>query len=318
MRYHQAFMGWQGKAIGVSLGSFLGPWGALAGAAAGHFLMDRKAVPPEKQRLRLLAVSAAALHELACVEGRYPVKTDRVIRAILEEINRELRGGLSAHELAYLIDDAVRLDQSLARLAQMVRGNPGLARAALIWLWRVAVSNGDESPQAVERIDWYVRQSGVSAETARQVTFFFSRHAGTFPSEEGRCTACTVLGVPYQAGVDQIKTAYRKLSQTYHPDKHAALDPAIRALTAEKFAQVKQAYDQLCGTRTGELFACQATTGELVPAVSGLTVVCLRCGQSAQFRADQDLAAVRCLTCQSLLAFDRERLVMFQSGASRR
>ena len=29
------------------------------------------------------------------------------------------------------------------------------------------------------------------------------------------------------------------------PDKHADLDPDIKALTAEKFAQIKRAYDVL-------------------------------------------------------------------------
>ena len=58
-------MNWRGKMIGGSIGSFLGPWGTLAGAAVGHVLVDRKeAQTAEKESLRLLAVTAGALYEI--------------------------------------------------------------------------------------------------------------------------------------------------------------------------------------------------------------------------------------------------------------
>ena len=63
-------MNWRGKAIGGSIGSFFGPLGALAGATAGHFLVDRKnAGAAERHSLRLVALAAGALHELAVAQG---------------------------------------------------------------------------------------------------------------------------------------------------------------------------------------------------------------------------------------------------------
>lgn len=296
-------MNWQGKALGGSIGSMFGPWGALAGAAAGHFFVDRKAPSPEKQALRLLAVAAAALHELAGVDGRYAAKEDKAIRAILAEINHSVGTALSPHELAYLVDDAARIDRALARLAALARENQALARASVTWLWRVAVSDCDETPAEVESITAFARHVGLSEDELRQASLLYVRQAAA--AHQDRRAACSVLGVPYHADDAQIKSAYRSLSQTYHPDKHAGLDPAIKALTAEKFAQVKAAYDALCGAPAGEWFVRQADSGRLAPAAADAIACCFICGQKTRLPAAGHLASARCPVCQSLLAFEQ-------------
>ncbi|HRB11300.1 MAG TPA: DnaJ domain-containing protein, partial [Ottowia sp.] len=51
-----------------------------------------------------------------------------------------------------------------------------------------------------------------------------------------------VLGVPKNAGDDEIKKAYRKLAMKYHPDRNQG----DAAATAEgKFKEVKEAYEML-------------------------------------------------------------------------
>ena len=52
-----------------------------------------------------------------------------------------------------------------------------------------------------------------------------------------------VLGVPRDAGVDEIKKAYRKLSRTYHPD--ANIDNPNKAQAEEKFKQIQEAYNRI-------------------------------------------------------------------------
>jgi DnaJ-domain-containing protein 1 len=294
---------WQGKLIGGSLGSFLGPWGALAGAAAGHWFVDRKAPSPQKQAQRLLAVTAAALYELANADGRYTAKEDKAIRAVLAELNRAVGGALSPHELAYLIDDCTRIDRALPRLAAQARDAPDLARASLVWLWRVAVSDGDETPAEVNCIGHYARHTGLPEEDVRYASLLYVRHSA---SAQERRAACHVLGVPCHADETQIKSAYRALSQTYHPDKHAGLDPAIQALTAEKFAQVKAAYDTLSGKSWGDWFALSATGGRLVPAGAGAESRCFTCGQCVRLPAAGHIVSARCPLCQTLLAFERD------------
>ncbi len=299
-------MNWRGKMIGGSIGSFLGPWGTLAGAAVGHVLVDRKeAQTAEKESLRLLAVTAGALYELAGADGRYTGREDQTIRAILGEMNQHLGTRLSPHELAYLIDDSSRIDRSLARLAALARGNPPLARAAAAWLWRVAVSDGDPTPAEQDGIFAFSRHAGLAEDEARSASLLYVRQSAAAP-EQGRREACHTLGVPYQADAAAVKSAYRALSLKYHPDKHAALDPDIRALTAEKFAQIKAAYDILCGGAPGgDWLVKEDGTGRLVPAAADATACCFLCGKRCRLPSAEHLASARCPACQVLLGFER-------------
>jgi len=298
-------MNWRGKALGGSIGSMFGPWGALAGAAAGHYFVDKKAPNPEKQALRLLAVTAGALYELAGVDGRYTAKEDKIIRSILGEINQNSGTSLAPHELAYLIDDSSRIDRSLARLAATVRENPPLARAAVSWLWRVAVSDSDENREETACITAFSYHAGLSEDELRHVSVLYVRYASA-SSDKDRQDACSMLGVPYHADSAAIKSAYRQLSQKYHPDKHAGLDPDIRALTSEKFAQVKAAYDLLNLNAEHAWFTNQADSGRLAPAAADSTVSCFACGLKVRLPLAGHLASARCPACQALLAFERD------------
>lgn len=51
-----------------------------------------------------------------------------------------------------------------------------------------------------------------------------------------------VLGVPYDARPEEIKSAYKKLAQKYHPDKFADGDPVVEELAREKMSRVNEAY----------------------------------------------------------------------------
>lgn len=305
-------MNWRGKMIGGSIGSFFGPWGALAGAAVGHAFVDRKqAAAAEKESLRLLAVTAGALYELAGVDGRYTPREDQAIRAILGEMNQRLGTRLPAHELAYLVDDSSRIDRSLARLVSLVRPNRDLARAATSWLWRVSVSDCDPTPAETDCILSFARHAGLTEDETLHASLLFVRQGAAPASDKDRRAACDTLGVPYHCDAATAKSAYRALSLKYHPDKHGGLDPDIRALTAEKFSQIKTAYDTLCeGTAERaddrEWLAKRADTGRLTPAAPDDVVLCFLCGKKARLPPREHLASARCPGCQTLLAFERD------------
>ena len=57
----------------------------------------------------------------------------------------------------------------------------------------------------------------------------------------------SILGVSPSATDDEIKTAYRKLSQQYHPDKH--LDSVMEEIATQKMAEINAAYDQIMNMR---------------------------------------------------------------------
>src|SRR5574344_2809008 len=100
-------MAWQGKIIGGTLGSMFGPWGAIAGAAAGHFFLDRKRQREAlRQRQTSLAFLAGTLYRFATIDGPYQPKEEAVILAVLAEANGELGKCFPPQALRGLVDEA--------------------------------------------------------------------------------------------------------------------------------------------------------------------------------------------------------------------
>jgi molecular chaperone DnaJ len=73
-----------------------------------------------------------------------------------------------------------------------------------------------------------------------------------------------ILGVPKDAGVDQIKKAYRKLALEYHPDKHKG-DKAAET----KFKEINQAYEVLSDKQKRSTYDQFGSAGETAGGFGG-------------------------------------------------
>jgi len=309
-------MKWRGKAVGGSLGSMFGPAGALVGAAAGHFLLDRKGEAPKKQKERVLALTAGALYQITTTDKKYSISGDYTLRLILDQANITLGKPLSTYDLPYLVDQSAHIPQCVAKLAQSTRPYPELAYIATTWLWRIAVYDGPPATAAIQLIKNFTISAGLSHEQAMQAALVYQR--GTASSSDlERKEACSTLGLAYNAGSDQVKQAFRTLSLKFHPDKHAALDPDIRQLTTEKFTQIKDAYETLNGATplTGDWYSHAPNAPQIIPATPTTVVICFICKQPQQLSDTPALA--HCPHCQALLAFERplaEHLIAQESS----
>jgi DnaJ like chaperone protein len=54
-----------------------------------------------------------------------------------------------------------------------------------------------------------------------------------------------ILGVDRQASFEEIKSAYRKLANKYHPDKVHDMGDEFKALAEERFKEINAAYREL-------------------------------------------------------------------------
>ena len=54
-----------------------------------------------------------------------------------------------------------------------------------------------------------------------------------------------VLGIPSHANQEEIRTAYKRLANQYHPDRVAHLGPDLQELAHEKMLSIQRAYEQL-------------------------------------------------------------------------
>lgn len=315
-------MSWRGKAIGGSIGSFFGPWGIMAGATAGHFLVDRKAQQQtERDALRLLALTTGTLYEMALSNGKCQELELHVIHTILQEINQSTGNKIRQSDLIAIFHGSTRLQEPLRRLAERTQTMPGLAPTVLSWLWRVAVCDGDPSPAEMSCLHRFARSAGLANQEVQQSGMLYVRHH-SFLSDQEQQNACTLLEVTPDADEKTLKSAYRRLSQTYHPDKHNNLDPAIKALAAAKFTEITHAYRLLAaqkGSYTAPLYV-KCPLGKTVRQ-AGTTALsaCFVCNSRCQLPPDNTLIAERCPACQSLLAFEYDlanQLLRFTSARS--
>jgi uncharacterized membrane protein YkvA (DUF1232 family) len=65
------------------------------------------------------------------------------------------------------------------------------------------------------------------------------------PETDGPRDPYTVLGIPRSAKPAEIKAAYRKLAQRYHPDRVSHLGEEFRILAEARFKEIQQAYESL-------------------------------------------------------------------------
>ena len=59
-----------------------------------------------------------------------------------------------------------------------------------------------------------------------------------------------VLQVPYDSAPQEIKAAYKRLAQKYHPDRFADTDPVIHELAKGKMTEINEAYTKIMNALT--------------------------------------------------------------------
>jgi hypothetical protein len=94
----------------------------------------------------------------------------------------------------------------------------------------------------------------------RKRRYGFERHSdsgdGPYASERGedfagkwtsgsRKTPHSILGVGNDASPDEIRRAYRRLANQYHPDKVQHLGEEFRLLAERRFREIQEAYQEL-------------------------------------------------------------------------
>jgi len=95
---------------------------------------------------------------------------------------------------------------------------------------------------------WYYFYSPMRNRSAAQNQRPGFKNSGPHPYREHERQArdpYTVLGVDRQASPQEIKSAYRKLANKYHPDKVHAMGDEFKALAEKRFKEIQEAYQTL-------------------------------------------------------------------------
>jgi len=71
------------------------------------------------------------------------------------------------------------------------------------------------------------------------------QQGGRDPAEEAEKDPYQILGVSRNASQQEIKSAFRKQAQRYHPDRVSHLGEELQQLAKEKFQEIQKAYEML-------------------------------------------------------------------------
>ena len=244
-------MGIIGKLVGGTIGFALaGPLGAVAGAVFGHAFDSEEASQRsyEHSRLSMLEESQLAffvgtfsmLAKLARADGQ--VKKEE-IDAIQSFAINDLRLDPASREVAFNIfraalDSPARFEDFAVQFYGHFRNQPQMIEMMIDILLRVAVSDGS----------LHLAEETLILSAARTFNFSQSR----LDQLKSKYAASSeqfyhVLGCHRTDTDEEIKSKYRQLVQTYHPDKIAAkgLPDEFTKLAQDKFREIQNAYEEI-------------------------------------------------------------------------
>jgi len=108
---------------------------------------------------------------------------------------------------------------------------------------QVAFTNQSVSPQELELINNIARYLEISPYDQQSIQSRYMSRFREAAADEDRFYA--TLGLSPGASFEEIKSAYRKLSMQYHPDKVNHLGEEFRKVAEEKMKEINIAYQQL-------------------------------------------------------------------------
>jgi DnaJ like chaperone protein len=252
-----------GKLLGALIGSVAGPLGTLLGGVIGHFFdkasEERQFLGPasaprfapgtEGWRTRPDPVSQAQINFLTCLIGLSISVADadgRVKSSHVEALKGFFRQNFTFPSvdqelIQRLVDEMYvnrdRIDvQGLCAYFAAVSTFEG--RVLLLrLLFQIARSDNEGA-------------SRIEEDLIRRITLLLGLGEGIFrqvraeyASVSGR--AWEILGIDRDAGIDEVKSAYRQLTLQNHPDRVANLGPEFVRIAEEKFKAIQEAYEEI-------------------------------------------------------------------------
>lgn len=252
-------MQWIGKVVGATLGlAVAGPIGSVLGALLGHQF--------DKGMVGRIAGAGAAGHtpqlffevtfevmgHLAKVDGRVSEEEVRVARRIMHGMR------LTPEQVQLAIDrftagkeSSYPLGARLAELRSRIARRKDLTRAFLEIQLQAAIGGGAIA-DGKRRMLWQIANDlGVGRVELAGIEALVRAHmrqsSNASSSRIDLDEAYRVLGIEPSATDEDVKTAYRRLTNQHHPDKLKArgLPESMAGLAEQKTHEIRAAYERV-------------------------------------------------------------------------
>ena len=227
-----------GKVSGAAAGLFVGgPVGALVGAVAGHFFLDRDSDPGVTFTIAIIALSG----KMARADGIVTEEEFAVFQRVFgvppdEEANVRRIFNLARQDIA-------GFEHYAGQIARLFMGNPAMLEDILDGLFEIAKADGVLHPCEAKFLERVAEIFGFAPNEFRRI------RASHFAPE--LTDPYVILGVSYAADEDELKQTYRRLVRENHPDSLMArgVPAEFIKLANDKLAAINTAYEKIQAER---------------------------------------------------------------------
>jgi DnaJ like chaperone protein len=223
-----------GKVSGAAAGLFVaGPVGALVGAVAGHFFLDRDSDPGVTFTIAIIALAG----KMARADGVVTEEEFEVFQRVF---------GVPAHEEANVRrifnlarQDIAGFEHYAGQIARLFMGNPAMLEDILDGLFEIAKADGVLHPCEAQFLERVAEIFGFAPNEFRRI------RASHFAPE--LTDPYVILGLSYSADENELKQTYRRLVRENHPDSLMArgVPAEFIKLANDKLAAINGAYEKI-------------------------------------------------------------------------
>lgn len=227
-----------GKVSGAAAGLFVaGPVGALVGAVAGHFFLDRESDPGVTFTIAIIALAG----KMARADGVVTEEEFEVFARVFSVPPQEEANVRRIFNLAR--QDIAGFEHYAGQIARLFRGNPAMLEDVLDGLFEIAKSDGVLHPCEARFLERVAEIFGFAPNEYRRI------RASHFAPE--LTDPYVILGLSYGADEEELKQTYRRLVRENHPDSLMArgVPAEFIKLATDKLAAINNAYEKIRAER---------------------------------------------------------------------
>ena len=227
-----------GKVSGAAAGLFVGgPIGALVGAVAGHFFLDRDSDPGVTFTIAIIALAGKmAKADGVASEQEFEIFAKVFVMPPEEEANVRRIFNLARRDMA-------GFEHYAGQIASLFRGNPAVLEDVLDGLFEIAKADGVLHPCEARFLERVAEIFGFAPNEYRRI------RASHFAPE--LTDPYVILGLSYVADDEELKQTYRRLVRENHPDSLIArgVPAEFIRLATDKLAAINTAYEKIRAER---------------------------------------------------------------------